>query len=175
MSLYRLLDQIVHGLIVMMIFGLGAISIAGLALAKLDGAHLLSIQTGSMVPLFRPGDAVLSVKSKAHSLHAGDIISYTDPTQPRLIITHRLVRIDPSSGRVTTKGDHNAKPDTPFPRQLVTGRVVAVAPHFGTVLDAARKPAGLILLVYVPALLTLMFEIRQYISQSQSHYYKLHQ
>jgi signal peptidase I len=112
---------------------------------------VLSIQTGSMMPTLRPGDAVVVSRASTAGLRCGDIISYHSPTNPGITITHRLQRVEPANGWLITKGDAASQPDSAFPPRLLVGRVVAVGPGLGRVLDDLHRPLGLALGVYLPA------------------------
>ena len=135
-----------------------AASLVGL---RLHGEKFLTVQTASMQPVFKPGDAVLVREVSSGSLRVGDIISYTSPRDARLVITHRLLRIDSRTGWLTTGGDALHSTDPTFPPRLLLGRVTAIAPGLGTVLDSLRTPLGMIVLVYIPAILTIIAEIRR--------------
>ncbi len=77
-----------------------------------------------------------------------------------MVVSHRLVAINKKTGLVTTAGDILGVTDKPFPSSRIIGRATAVAPGFGRVMDAARTPIGLIILVYLPAVLIITGEIR---------------
>jgi signal peptidase len=134
---------------------------AGLLLARERGTRLLSVQTGSMEPTLRPGDAVIVETIHTGSLRPGDIVNYRSPRASRLVITHRLISIDAHGGWLTTEGDALDSPDPPFPRRLVVGRVRAVAPRLGVVLDTLRHPVVLIVVLYVPAAVVIFTELHR--------------
>ncbi|HTB48601.1 MAG TPA: signal peptidase I [Verrucomicrobiae bacterium] len=146
---------------------------ASLLTLRAHGEQLLSVQTGSMVPTFRPGDAVLVEPIAPHDLQAGDIISYQSLRDPSLIISHRLIRIDRSTGWLTTQGDALKTADPTFPPRLVIGRVTAVAPRLGFMLDVLRRPLGLLVLIYLPALLVIAAEAKRFVSHYNRVHYRL--
>lgn len=123
---------------------------AGLITLHVRGERLLSVQTASMVPVFHPGDALITKPVPASRLRSGDIIAYRSRLSPNVIITHRLIGREPD-GRLITAGDSLQTTDPPFSPQQVTGRAVAVAPGLGRVLDFVRKSTGLTLFIYLPA------------------------
>ena len=94
----------------------------GLIILHARGERLLSVQTASMVPTFRPGDAILIQPVSPSSLRPGDIVSYRSPLNPHLFISHRLVRIDRQTGQLITAGDALHTPDQPFSQLQVVGR-----------------------------------------------------
>jgi len=121
--------------------------------------RLLSVQTASMVPTFRPGDALVVRPVALQQLQSGEVIGYRSSENARLIISHRLVRINKQNGWLTTAGDVLQTPDPAFPPSQLVGQVTAVAPGFGRLLDALRRPLGLILLVYLPAAVVVGIEL----------------
>lgn len=125
------------------------------------GDKLLSVQTNSMMPAFKKGDAVLSRKVDYKELNVGDIISYQNPKDNREIVTHRLSKINYQTGRLVTQGDNNSSSDIPFPAALLVGKVYLIVPGTGRFLDWVRKPEGLAVVLYVPASLVLVLEARR--------------
>jgi len=134
---------------------------AGLVWLHLSGAKLLSVQTGSMVPTFKPGDALLIRQSPASQLKPGQIISYHNPRNPNLTITHRLISINPKTSWLTTAGDARRTADASFPPWLVTGRASLLLPGLGSCLDFLRSPLGLAIAVYLPTVSIILAEIKR--------------
>lgn len=145
---------------------------AGLLYAHAQGWQILSVQTGSMVPTLRPGDAVVVRKMPAGKLRPGEIVSYHSQFQPGKVIDHRLIAIDPTMGWLQTRGDASRVPDQPFPPRLVIGRAVAVAPGFGRLLDWLRRPLGLLLALYLPAATIIGGEMRRLALTIASRHYR---
>ncbi|HXE09826.1 MAG TPA: signal peptidase I [Verrucomicrobiae bacterium] len=123
---------------------------AGLTILHVRGERLLNVQTASMVPVFRPGDAIVTQSVQASHLRTGDIIAYRSLADPDMTITHRLIGREPD-GRLVTAGDALHDTDRPFPARLIIGRATAVAPRLGRVLDLLCQPPGLVIFVYLPA------------------------
>ncbi len=130
----------------------------GAVALRLWGGQLLSVQTASMVPTIAPKDAVLIRRITDTDLRTGDIISYRDPISPRVVITHRLIAVNRDSGQLTTAGDALRTSDPSFPSGQVIGKAVALAPKLGFVIDALRRPEGLIFAIYLPAVIVLVAE-----------------
>lgn len=152
----------IRGLLVAVLILLVAAAL-GLIALRLSGWQLLSVQTASMQPAFRPGDAVMIAPISTQSLHIGDIISYRSlqTAEAEVIISHRLQAIDRRTGALTTAGDALRTPDEPFPPRQVVGRPFAVAPRLGYVLDLLRRPLGLAVAIYLPAIAIIGLEIRR--------------
>jgi signal peptidase I len=111
------------------------------------GPHLLGYETeavlsGSMVPTFSPGDAVLVTSEPASAVRVGQIISYHIPIGDHHVETHRIVKIISAGAHpvVVTKGDANSAVD-PWQAKLIAPRVWhvrTVLPHVGTIVHVMR-------------------------------------
>ena len=135
---------------------------------KFQHVRLLSVQTDSMAPTYRPHDALLV--SPASSLHPGQIISYVSPKDPSVVVSHRLLSMD---HLLVTKGDNLPKPDVAFSSSLVVGQVSADLPKLGYVLDFLHQPLGIAVAVYLPALFVAVTEIRRLSVHFGRGYYRL--
>lgn len=151
-------SKAVHNLSVS-VLTLTIIGVLSLAVIQLQGHKLLSVQTASMLPTIRPGDALIVKPSRPSQLRPGEVISYHNPRHPNIIISHRLVSIDPKTGWLTTVGDALHSPDPSFPPYLLVGQATAIAPRLGLVIDSLHRPIGLILTVYLPAMSITAAEI----------------
>jgi len=140
--------------------GLAALAIGFLLLASQHN-RLLSVASNSMRPAFRAGDMLVVRPVAPSQLRVGDIVSYRSLANPKIIISHRVVRIARSSDRLITAGDNLPSNDPAIASNRVIGRAWAMAPGLGRLLATIRRPAGLVLFVYVPATLILMGEIWQ--------------
>jgi len=129
-------------------------------LVRSQGQLILSVQTGSMSPAIRPGDAVF-VQQRPKQMNVGDIISYRSQQNPDVIITHRVVAIDRVRGRITTKGDALDTADPAFSSDRVVGLVVHTIPLAGYGFSFVRHPLGLAVVVYTPAIILILSEIRR--------------
>src|SRR4051794_28536449 len=129
------------------IVSLAALLLAAGALLGLrhQGYQLLSVQSNSMAPDFQRGDSLVVKPIKLSDLRVGNIVSYHHPARRRVIISHRLIAIDKTAGRLTTAGDAMHSPDSAFPTNLVIGRAQAVMPKFGYVQDFLRRRLTLVL------------------------------
>lgn len=133
-----------------------------LFLTPIGGWKALDVLTGSMKPTIQPGDLVLIHRVHMTEIRPGDIITYTNPADPRQTITHR-VQSKPVIGGVqmiVTKGDANATADRPFPAGRVVGKVVGHVPMIGRLINWLHNPYGLAALVIIPGLIVIWAEIR---------------
>lgn len=133
------------------------LSLGGLVLWKAEGLRLYSVQTDSMVPALQPGDLAISVKPAR--LQSGDIISYRSSNNSSQIISHRLIKTFLRKGYVIAKGDNLNYPDPAVPYSSITGKTIKVIPKMGYAINTLRSPAGLIGLVYLPALALAAYEL----------------
>jgi len=117
------------------------------------GHPVMTVLSGSMTPVIRTGDLVVDdhvTATQAAHLHVGQIISVRDTPGSQIIITHRIVGVEHSGGKVSyvTKGDANNAPDATLrPSSDVIGVFSTAIPRGGYVLNALHKPLVLGLLL----------------------------
>ncbi|HSX30715.1 MAG TPA: S26 family signal peptidase [Candidatus Saccharimonadales bacterium] len=134
--------------------------------------HFLAVQTGSMRPTFRPGDALIMQRTSIDQLQTGMIVSYHSSRNSKELVTHRLVKLSATSFQ--TEGDTLASPDPPVRASLLAGRVVAVLPGLGRALNWLRSLPGLVICVYLPALAIAVSELMRFeYAESSNHPYYL--
>jgi signal peptidase len=104
--------------------------------SRLGGAtELLVVHGDSMQPTFGSGDIVL-VRSR-RTYHVGDAVVFRIPSGPAygMRVVHRLVAVDPATGRLITQGDSRATADHfDITAHDVEGRVVVRVPWAGHIL-----------------------------------------
>ena len=125
------------------------------------GGRVLSVESGSMTPIFKAGDALLVQRVSAEQLRVGDVAVYRSPRNGRQVLSHRVIAIDYTRQRLHTKGDALPAPDDWIGFGLVGSKAWAVAPHLGQVLSWLRQPWGLVVVLYIPACLVLGLELRR--------------
>lgn len=117
-----------------------------------------TVLSGSMEPLFAPGDLLVVVPEPLAEVRAGQVLSFRAPTPGHGVETHRVVRvIHPGPHPViVTKGDANSAPD-PWRARLhgeTAWRMVAVVPRAGSLIRTLREPwVHMIAVILVPFLL----------------------
>lgn len=82
-----------------------------LVILRISGYQALYIATGSMSPALMPGDLIITRQTDTMSLAPGDIIVYNVSGRK---ICHRIISISSHDGIIITKGDANAKADSPI-------------------------------------------------------------
>jgi signal peptidase len=95
---------------------------------------LMIVTSGSMVPVFRPGDLICIVRMNPNEAKVGDIVTFkTDEG----VLTHRIVEIK-ADGEIVTKGDANSVNDS-WPNGWKLGKVetkyVFTIPKLGYVIS----------------------------------------
>jgi signal peptidase len=100
------------------------------------------VPSGSMIPVFYPGDVVIVAKAPATSVRLGDIIEYRN-VKEKINIVHRVIEIHGDPGQADyfiTKGDNNSAPDVdPVTPEQVIGKVVFTVPKVGYVSIAVKQ------------------------------------
>src|SRR4051812_744516 len=117
-KLHQCLNMLARTLKIMVLALLvtGAAALTGL---HARGYRLLSVQTGSMMPAFRPDDALVVAPAAVHQLSPGQVISYRSPHDPAVIISHRLTSL--KNGNLITQGDAIGYPDPAVAPRLLVG------------------------------------------------------
>lgn len=133
-----------------------------LALVALGAAILMGlkpgvVKTGSMEPNYPPGSLILVKPTPADQLKLGEVITFTDPEEPRRgFVTHRIVKIEREKGVpiFTTQGDANPVPDTwRLKLQSDAGLMTYSVPYAGRLSFLVRTKQGYLLLLGIPVLL----------------------
>jgi len=99
------------------------------------GSDTYAVLTRSMEPGLPPGTLLVVRPTPAADLHVGDVVTYQLNSGKPDVVTHRIVRVEASSGgtmRYVTRGDANAVADaSPVRAQQVRGRVWYAVPDIG--------------------------------------------
>jgi signal peptidase len=119
------------------------------------GWRMQAILSGSMSPLLPIGSVVLTKTLSPSAYVVGDVVTFKLPTQPRELVTHRiLTRTYSPSGVLmfVTKGDANTRSDGwNISSGAVLGKVIMTIPRLGYLVYALHIPVGFMAM----ALLTL--------------------
>ena len=124
------------------------------------------VLSGSMLPEIKVKDIVVTKKISAEKLEVGDIITFIAPDSRYggISITHRIMDkyYDESLGNYTyrTKGDANNVADASLvPNSNVLGKVILKIPKLGYLQDLLASKGGLIIVVLIPCLTILSYDI----------------
>ena len=124
------------------------------------------VLSGSMLPTIQIKDIVVTKKIAEQDLEVGDIITFISP-DPRfggISVTHRIIDklYDDTLGIYTykTQGDANNIADAvPVPNSNILGKVILKIPKLGYIQDILSSKGGLIILVLIPCLAILSYDI----------------
>lgn len=124
------------------------------------------VLSGSMLPEIEIKDIVVTKKVPADELEVGDIITFITPDSRYggISITHRILDkyYDESLGSYTyrTKGDNNNVADSALvPNTNILGKVILKIPKLGYLQDLLSSKGGLIIVVLIPCLVILSYDI----------------
>ena len=124
------------------------------------------VLSGSMLPEIKVKDIVVTKKVPAESLEVEDIITFIAPDSRYggISITHRIKEkyYDESLGTYSyrTKGDANNVADASLvPNDNVLGKVILKIPKLGYLQDILSSKGGLIIVVLIPCLTILSYDI----------------
>ena len=157
MTSRQIIGWCLRGLTLTLALGLLAVLVGAGWVMRYEGIKLLSVQSGSMVPTFAHGDALVIKPINHKSLQPGDIVSYRTSVTGA-IISHRIMSFNQATKSFITEGDHNAYPDDPVSSSQIVGQAVAYLPAAGRLFHLIRQPLALIALVYLPATLVIILE-----------------
>lgn len=149
--------------------GWGAISFCALLLAVVAvpnaiGMRSFTVMSGSMEPAIHTGDVVIDTRIPPLAARPGDVITFSDPSGRRRLITHRVrsIRARGDLVEVVTKGDANNTVERwTVPISGRIGKVELRVWKLGYPLAYAHSRYGLIALVAIPALLLCVMELRR--------------
>ena len=134
------------------------------ALGAAEGVRRAVVLTGSMEPALSPNDLILTKRSQAADVRAGQIISFAAPGSSGVVITHRVRSAEPADGgriAFVTKGDANDTVERwTIPADGTVARVVGVAPGVGAVTDWAGSASGRLFVFGFIGLLLLVIGLR---------------
>jgi signal peptidase I len=139
----------------------------------LVGYHLLAVESGSMTPTFRVGDAVIVRYAPPSQLHVGDIVNFVSPENRTKTVSHRIIALNVKDSLLITKGDNIRQADTAIHVTAVRGRVVGVIPHLGQLINQLQTPIGLLLFVCLPLVMSALYESYRLGLSRQSFRYRL--
>ena len=153
----RLVARVMSTVAITIVF----IAAGALACVQANNMQLLSVQSGSMTPAIKKGDLVAVNSVSNHDLAVGDVITFMSPKDKEVLITHRIVDIPTDDEVVITRGDANRNEDEPVPLRSIVGRVERSVPQAGRALDFIKQPIGLLTIIYVPAIIITVSELRR--------------
>ena len=130
---------------------------------QVAGYQMYIVLSGSMSPEFDTGSLAFVRETEPEQLVVGDVITFRNPNNPESLTTHRVVEIQRDDGlRFITRGDaNNVNDPNPVPAENVVGMVTFTVPYVGYLLNFVQTTQGLILLIFVPGVLIIVFELNK--------------
>ena len=124
------------------------------------------VLSGSMLPTIKVKDVVVTKKIPEEKLKINDIITFISPDQRfgGISVTHRIIEkvYDESDGiyKYRTQGDNNNVADSVLvPNANILGKVILKIPKLGYIQEILSSRGGLIILVLIPSLAILSYDI----------------
>jgi signal peptidase I len=131
------------------------------------------VMSGSMLPTIQVKDIVVTKKVPEEKLEVGDIITFISPDTRfgGISITHRIIEkyYDESIGSYSyrTKGDNNNIADSVLvPNKNILGKVILKVPKLGYLQDILSSKGGLIIVVLIPCLVILSYDIMKLLKKA---------
>ncbi len=139
---------------------------------QVAGYQMYIVLSGSMSPEFDTGSLAFVREIETDNLRAGDIITYRRPNDPDSLTTHRIVEVrEDDELKFVTRGDaNNVNDPNPVLAENVVGKVTGSVPYVGYLMNFVQTTQGLILLIFVPGVLIIVFElgkIMKYLTQGE--------
>ncbi len=129
---------------------------------KLMGFNILTVDSGSMEPVYGVDSLIFVKKAEPETIVNNDIVTYVFNEDGDLV-THRVVGIDRMNRTFTTKGDANDLPDSePVLWDNVVGKVVFGVPKVGAAFREITAPENrtkVIAIIVVLVTVTVVGEI----------------
>ncbi|MEO8581242.1 MAG: signal peptidase I [Patescibacteria group bacterium] len=125
------------------------------------GWRMLIVKSGSMEPKIKTGSLIFDKQDSNYS--KGDVVTFGFPSKPETLITHRILEVEEVEGKklITTKGDFNQIDDKDKSDYgSIVGKYVFGIPYIGYVIDFAKTPPGVVILVIVPGTIIIYDEFQ---------------
>lgn len=115
----------------------------------------------SMKPELAAGSLVLVQDIAAADIRPGDVITFPGESDPDAIKASRVVQVNAEEGlSFVTRADASSVNDpNPVPAGRVIGKVTRTVPYLGYLLDYAQTREGVIMLVFIPGLLIIVYQL----------------
>ena len=139
---------------------------------QVAGYQMYIVLSGSMSPEFDTGSLAFVREVDPLELTEGDIITFQSTNDEGSLTTHRIVEVQREDGlQFITRGDaNNINDPIPVPADNVVGIVTGSVPYVGYLINFAQTTQGLVLLIFIPGVLIILFELSKivrYLSQNE--------
>lgn len=124
---------------------------------RIMGGMALTVLTGSMEPLYSPGDMVAVKAANPDEIQVGDVVTFQPTSGDPLLITHRVITKQlggtPDGTLFVTQGDANGAPDEPIVAAQIKGQVMYHVPYIGHAAMAVGEHRQFVVVAAATALL----------------------
>lgn len=142
-------------LIIYLIFiGIHRISID----SSIFGYRLFTINNNEMSPKYKFNDIIVVKEYNPDKLKVGDNISYLGDCcgQGGMIVSHKIVKIDKESKKITTKGINVGIEDPEINYKQVIGKVVGILPVINFLHHVLKSQIGFFIVVFLPLAIAII-------------------
>lgn len=125
------------------------------------GWRMLVVKSGSMEPKIKTGSLIFIQKQSEYQ--KDDIVTFGSVNDANTLITHRILEVEESDGNkvIRTKGDFNQIEDKDkAPYSSIVGEYNFGIPFLGFLIDFAKTPPGVVILVIIPATIIIYDEFQ---------------
>ena len=133
--------------------------------------RMFTVVTGSMDPVYKVGEVVISKEVDPSTIKKGDDVVYLGEKNDfkDKIITHRVIKIENKDGEYyfTTKGIANDYNDPVISSNQLYGKVVYKPVVLSFLSSILNTKLGFYLLIFVPVAFLIFLEILDYIKRKE--------
>ncbi len=133
--------------------------------------RMFTVVTGSMEPVYKVGDVVISKEVDPSTINEGDDVVYLGEKNDfkDKIVTHRVIKIEDKDGEYyfTTKGVNNDYSDPVISSNQIYGKVVYKPVVLSFLSGILNTKLGFYLLIFVPVAFLIFLEILDYIKRKE--------
>ncbi len=133
--------------------------------------RMFTVVTGSMDPVYKVGDVVISKEVDPSTINKGDDVVYLGEKNDfkDKIVTHRVIKIEKKDNEYyfTTKGIANDYSDPVISSDQIYGKVVYKPVVLSFLSGILNTKLGFYLLIFVPVAFLIFLEILDYIKRKE--------
>lgn len=127
-----------------------------LVIGQLAGFHLFSVESGSMTPTYPVNSLVIVREVDPQMIEVGDVITFV-ANDDGMLVTHRVISVDPSDKTFRTRGDANNVDDAePVLWGNTVGKVMFGIPLLGRPFSIMTAPENRKIMISIIGFLLLL-------------------
>ena len=132
---------------------------------QVGGYQVYVIKSDYFSPEVAAGSLAIGRKADLEQINTGDIITYRSAGDPAAIAAGRIAEINRENGlrMIDVSGAVASGERQSVAPEAVIGRLIYAVPYIGYLVDYAQTREGLILLIFVPGILIIIFQISKII------------